>query len=424
MNRCVLLLALMPFSSPPAARAGELPRAEPAAVGLSAARLDALGPALAKLVDDGQVAGGVVLIARHGQVALVVPFGYRDLAARAPMAEDAIFAIASMTKPITCVAAMTLVERGKLRLEDPVADHLPELKGLRVLGDIKEDTPEGPATVPASRPITIRDLLTHTSGFAYGGFLSSDPRLGRAYDRAGVQARGLRTIAEQVGRLAGVPLAHQPGERWTYGLSHDVLGRVIEVASGRPLDEYLRETIFSPLDMRDTSFLVPEADRGRLATVYRAGLLGGKLTPLPIGPGSATLFSGGGGLYSTARDYARFAEMLRAGGELEGVRILKPETIAAMTTNQIGGKNALLLFKYGLGFGLVMAPGPDGKPAPARFFWGGIFSTNFWVDRRDDTVAVVMTQVLPTNHGGVDRIVRRAVEAAVEDGPKPEGRVR
>jgi CubicO group peptidase (beta-lactamase class C family) len=413
MNR-LLLMALALLLTPVASPAGELPRADPAAVGLSAEGLAGLKPALRKLVDDGQIAGGVALIARHGQVAYVEPFGFRDLATRAAMTEDTIFAIASMTKPITCVAAMTLVEGGKLGLDDPVAKYLPELKDLRVLGEAGNDTPEGPAMVPARRPITIRDLFTHTSGLAYGGFLSADRRLGRAYDQAGVQGRGLRTIAEQVERLAKVPLAHQPGERWTYGLSHDVLGRVIEVASGRRFDEYLQERVFGPLDLRDTSFAVPTAKRGRVATIYRTGLLGGALTPLPIGYGSETLFSGGGGLFSTARDYARFAQMLLNGGELDGVRILQPESIARMTTNQIGGKSALGLFKYGLGFGLEMVRPPGGgEPAPARYFWGGLFSTNFWVDPRNDVVAVILTQVLPTNHGGADRVLRRAVDAAI-----------
>ena len=210
--------------------------------------------------------------------------------------------------------------------------------------------------MPANRPITIRDLLSHTSGFTYGGMPTNDPRLGRSYARAGVDERGLKTIADQVARLAKVPLAHQPGEGWTYGLSHDVLGRVIEVVSGQSFDKYLQEHIFTPLDMHDTFFSVPEAKRDRVATIYRAGDKGA-LEALPRRYGSETFFSGGGGLFSTARDYTRFAQMLWNGGTLDGTRILKPETIATMTTNQIG-KHLAFMMKYGLGFGLMLGQDP------------------------------------------------------------------
>jgi CubicO group peptidase (beta-lactamase class C family) len=415
MGRLVLAAVVVVLMRVPVvAMAAELPRAEPGEVGLSAAKLAELTPELQKLVDQGKMPGGVVLVARHGKVVHLAAFGYRDLASKTPMTDDTIFAIASMTKPITCIALMTLVEEGKIGLDDPVSKYLPELAGLRVLGDAKDDTPTEIATVPAKRPVTIRDLLSHTSGFAYGGFLSFDVRLGRSYTRARVQEAGMKTIAEQVERLAKVPLAHQPGDGWTYGLSHDVLGRVIEVVSGQSFDAFLKERIFTPLDLRDTSFLVPESKRDRVATIYRGGLLG-SLNPLPRNFGSATFFSGGGGLLSTARDYSRFAQMLASRGELGGVRIVKPETIALMTTNQIGDRKALGLFQYGLGFGLEMTPGRDGgKPVLNRYFWGGLFSTNFWVDPRHDLVALVMTQVVPTNLDGSIRVLRQTVDGAIE----------
>ncbi len=268
------------------------------------------------------------------------------------------------------------------------------------------------------RPVTIRDLLSHTSGFAYGGILSFNARLGRIYDRVGVQRRDFKTIEEQMERLAKVPLAHQPGEGWTYGLSHDVLGRVVEVVSGKGLDPYLQERILQPLDLHDTFFFVPEEKRERVATIYRSGD-GGTLTPIPKNYGSTTFFSGGGGLFSTARDYTRFAQMMLNGGELDGVRILKPETIAMMTTNQLGDKDARIagipLGKYGLGFGLMMSPAKAGEPPVLnRYYWGGFFSTNFWIDPRHDLVAVIMTQVLPTNHGGAHEVFRRAVDSAIQ----------
>jgi CubicO group peptidase (beta-lactamase class C family) len=414
-NSLAALLFLIPLCAAPA---GELPKSEPAGVGLSAEKLRDLKPALQKLVDDGKIPGGVAVVARHGKVAYVTTFGYRDLPSKTPMTEDTIFAIASMTKPITCTAVMMLVEQGKLGLDDPVSKFIPELKELRVLGDAKDDTKAEVATVPAKRPVTIRDLLSHTSGFAYGGILSFNARLGRSYERAGVQRRDFKTIHEQVVRLAKVPLAHQPGEGWTYGLSHDVLGRVVEIVSGKGFGQYLQERIFQPLDMHDTCFFVPETKRERVATIYRSGD-GGTLTPIPKNYGSQTFFSGGGGLFSTARDYTRFAQMMLNGGELEGVRILKPKTIAIMTTNQIGDAEVrfggISLGKYGLGIGLLMSPAKAGSPPVLnRYYWGGFFSTNFWIDPRHDLVAVIMTQVLPTNHGGALEVFRRAVDSAIQ----------
>ena len=414
MCRIGLVASLVVTAVSSTCRAEELPKAEPAEVGLSAKALEGIEPALQKIVNDGEIAGAVALVMRHGKVAYVGVVGDRDLASDASMTEDTIFAIASMSKPITCVAAMTLVEAGTLGLDDPVGDYLPELKGQRVLGDPKDDVGDEIATVPADRPVTIRHLLAHTSGFAYGGFLAADPRLARAYERANVMDRDVKTIAEQVGRLAEVPLAHQPGAGWTYGLSHDVLGRVIEVVSGRGFDDYLQEHLFTPLDMTDTSFYVPESKRERLATIYRAGR-DGDLVEIPRDPGSETMFSGGGGLYSTARDYARFAQMLLDGGTLDGAQILRPESIELMITNQIGEKTAFG-GKYGLGFGLDFEPAGDGEePTLDLYHWGGLFSTNFWIDPRDDLVGVIMTQVLPTNHGDAIGTFGRIVAEAIED---------
>jgi CubicO group peptidase (beta-lactamase class C family) len=413
---CIFGLAAALVMVSAVARAGDLPKATPTEVGLSSEKLGALGPALQKLVDDGKIPGGVALVARHGKVAYIEAFGWRDIESKTAMTEDTIFAIASMSKPITAVAAMTLVDGGKLALDDPVEKYLPELKGLQVLGDEKDDAEGEIATVAAERPITVRDLFAHTSGISYGMSLggSGGGRLERAYKKAGVTGPQNRTIADQVGRLAHAPLAHQPGAGWTYGLSHDVLGRVIEVVSGQTFDKYLQETIFKPLDMHDTAFNVPKANRDRVATVYRAGTEG-KLEPLPKNYGSETFFSGGGGLFSTTRDYARFAQMLASGGELDGARIIKAESLAAMTTNQIGKHTVFGSGKYGLGFGLEMgSPAADGAPELRKYFWGGYFSTNFWVDPRHEVVAVIMTQVLPTNHGGALGVMRSGVDGAIE----------
>jgi CubicO group peptidase (beta-lactamase class C family) len=421
MVRFTALAAMVLLIPPHAVRGGELPKAEPEEVGLKGQRLAKIQPMLAKLVTDGKIPGGVAVVARNGKLAYVTTFGYRELANKTPMTEDTIFAIASMTKPITCTAAMTLVEQGKLGLNDPVSQFIAEMKDLRVLGSAKNDTATEVATVPARRPITIRDLLSHTSGFTYEGILpvlSFNARLARCYERAGVLRRDFKTLEEQVSLLAKVPLAHQPGEEWTYGLSHDVLARVIEVVSGKSFDQYLQERILKPLDMRDTSYFVPEGQRDRVATIY-AIANGGTLTAMPKNFGSKSFFGGGHGLFSTARDYTRFAQMISNGGELDGERILKADTIAMMKTNQIGKRDArigpLSLGKYGLGFGLILAPAePGGEPVLNRYYWGGYFSTNFWIDPRHDLVAVIMTQALPTNNGGASELFRTVVESAVQ----------
>jgi CubicO group peptidase (beta-lactamase class C family) len=417
MTRLISMTSMFLLVASATVTAGELPTCKPESVGLSAAKLDELKPELQKLVDEGKIPGAVALVVRHGKVAYQTTVGYRDVGTKTPMTADTIFAIASMTKPVTCIAAMMLVEQGKLGLDDPVEKYLPELKDLRVLGNVKDDTKDTLATVPIERPITVRQLFTHTSGFAYGfaiPMIGTSSRVLTAYTRGGLTPGTSKSLADLVDRLAKVPLAHQPGERWTYGLSHDVLGRVIEVVSGERLDRYLEERILKPLDMVDTSFLVPEAKRERVATIYRAAA-GKPLAAEPKRYGSATFFSGGGGLFSTIRDYTRFAQMLENGGELDGHRIVKPESIALMTTNQIGRLTALGFAKYGLGFGLVIGSGTDGgKPALNRYFWGGIFSTNFWVDPRHDLVAVIMTQVLPTNYGGAERVLSQVVEKSIQ----------
>jgi CubicO group peptidase (beta-lactamase class C family) len=417
MRRLILLVALAPLPLSPfvAAPAGELPRSKPDSVGLDPAKLGALKPALQKTVDEGKLAGAVALTARRGKVADVTVVGYRDLVTKVPMTENTIFAIMSMSKPITCVAAMTLVEQGKIGLDDPVGKYLPELKDLRVRGDAKNDTDKEIATVPAKRPVRVRDLLAHTSGFAYGSLLS-DPRLRDMYVHAGVEAPGQKTIASMVERLARVPLAHQPGEGWTYGLSHDVLGRVIEVASGQRFDVYLKDKVFTPLDMDDTSFFVPSTKQDRLATAYNAS--GHALSALPRTYGNETYFSGGGGLFSTARDYARFCQMLLDRGELEGVHVLKPETIALMTANQIGDIDAKIqgtdIGKYGLGFGVTWTGGTDGaKPILTGYGWAGFYSTQFRIQPERELVTVFMTQVLPTNLTIANEMFLPMVESAV-----------
>ena len=395
--------------------AADLPRVPPEQVGFRPSELGAVQTGLEKLVAGNKIPGALVLIARHGKVAYVTTVGCRDLAKKTPMTEDTIFAIASMTKPITCVAAMMLVEEGKLGLDDPVEKYLPEFKELRVLASAKDDTAAALATAPAKEKLLIRHLFSHTAGFSYGFPMmggETEKRMVRAYSKFNASEGKLKTISELPAVLVKLPLAHEPGEGWTYGLSHDVLGRVIEVVSGEPLDQFMNQRIFVPLDMTDTSFQVPEAKRDRVATVYSAG---SSLSALPKSFGSATYFSGGGGLFSTAHDFSRFAQMLLNGGEFEGKRVIKKDSLALMTSNQIGKHMAFGLLKYGLGFGLVNAPAPGGgKPGLDYYFWGGAYSTSFWVDPRRDVIGVLMTQVLPPNQA-VERMVHQAVNKAVEN---------
>jgi CubicO group peptidase (beta-lactamase class C family) len=399
--------------------AAELPRVEPKAVGLSEKKLDDIKPGLTKLVDEHKIAGAVVMVARHGKVAYVATAGYRDLANKAPMTEDTIFAIASMSKPITCVAAIMLVEQGKLSLDDPVDKYVPALKNLRVLGDAKDDTAAALATVPARQTMLVLHLFAHTSGFSYGFPMTGtemERRMMRAYSKANLSGARLGTISELPVELAKLPLAHEPGEDWTYGMSTDVLGRVIEVVSGQPLDQFLNDRIFVPLNMTDTSFFVPKDKRDRMATIYTTGSgAGGTLTALPRTFGSATYFSGGGGLFSTARDYSRFTQMLLNSGELEGKRFIKRDTLTLMTSSQIGKHMVFGILKYGLGFGLINVPAPGAaKPILDSYFWAGAYSTNFWVDPKRDIFGLVMTQVVPVTQSA-EQLLHQAVNSAVEN---------
>jgi CubicO group peptidase (beta-lactamase class C family) len=398
--------------------ADELPRVQPKEVGLSEKVLDDVKPGLERLIADNKIAGAVVVVARHGKLAHIEAVGYRDLASKAPMTDDTIFAIASMTKPITCIAAMLLVEEGKLSLDDPVEKFVPAFKNLGVLGDPKDDTAAALATVPVKRTMLVRHLFAHTSGLSYGVAMTgseTERRIIRAYSQAKLAEGKLKTISELPAELCRLPLAHEPGEGWTYGLSHDVLGYLIEAVSGQTLDQFLRDRIFAPLDMRDTFFFVPESKRDRVATVYATGEPpSGPLTARPRTFGSATYFSGGGGLFSTARDYSRFSQMLLNGGEFEGKRFVKRDTLTLMTSNQIGDQQAFGVMKYGLGFGLMFQPAAGAaEPVLDSFFWAGAYSTNFWVDPRRDIIGVVMTQVVPVTRD--TQIVHDVVNKSVEN---------
>jgi CubicO group peptidase (beta-lactamase class C family) len=403
------------------ALAAELPRGTPEQAGLSSQRLERVGEVLGAYIDTRQLAGGVVGVARQGKVVYLKSFGQMDVDSRTPMREDAIFRIASMTKPITSVAVMMLYEEGKLLLSDPLSKYIPEFKEPKVivLNDPK-DPKSGYTTVPARREITILDLLTHTSGISYR-FWGKVP-VAKLYEEAGV-SDGLSptagTIGEAVKRIAGVPLNNQPGEHWEYGLNTDVLGYLIEVVSGMSFDAFLKQRIFQPLDMRDTQFYVSEAQRPRVVSLYVPGQQGGIVkaadaetrwgdlvfaAALPYSQ-SRTYFSGGGGLSSTARDYLRFSQMLLNGGELDGQRILSPKSVALMASNHIGrisiwdyyspGAIGNLGDKFGLGFGVKSEAGQNELGSVGEYMWAGIFNTRFWIDPKEKMSIVFLGQVIP-----------------------------
>jgi CubicO group peptidase (beta-lactamase class C family) len=379
--------------------AGALPEAKPEDVGVSAPRLERLTQAMQRLVDNGELAGMVVLVARQGKLVYQKSFGMQDRAKAVPMGIDSIFRVYSMTKPVATVAAMILVEEGKLSLDEPVSKYLPEFKDMKV-GVESFDPSTGAQlfyTVPAKRQITVQDLLRHTSGFTYG--TTPKTQVQKLYGQAGVFSHKgtLETFCKE---LAKLPLQYEPGTVWEYGHSTDVLGRVVEVASGQPFDKFLAERIFKPLKMVDTAFDVPPAKRNRLAQP-QVDPQTGKMAELIDVTQPATFFAGGHGLTSTASDYLRFAQMLANGGELEGVRILGPRTIAFMTSDHVLGSGIERGsnwipgngYGFGLGFAVRRETGESTWPGSVgEFFWGGYAGTYFWVDPREQLVPVYMSQ--------------------------------
>ena len=375
-------------------------------VGFSVERLGRIDNAIQGYVDRGEVAGVVGLIARRGKVVYHKSFGYRDAEAEAPMSNDVIFRIASMTKPIASVAAMMLWEEGRFQLRDPVSKFLPEFADMRVALPVGPgDTARGPfKTIEATQPITVQQLLTHTAGLPnpYRGVtraLYSEVRENRAADG---------TVGDYVTALSKLPLNFEPGSHWEYGPATDVVGRLIEVLSGMSLDAYLKEKIFSPLGMNDTHFYLPKPKIPRLAALYQPDD-DGKIE-LQEKPNSNSrwvrephvYFSAGGGLVSTTTDYFRFHQMMLNGGELEGVRIVSPRTVRLMTSNHTGDKAVWLRgpgYGFGLGYSVTVDQGPSAMPnAEGTYGWGGAYCTVFWVDPVDEIVGILMTQVRPYTH--------------------------
>src|SRR5215216_4280462 len=385
----------------PAGYAQTLPRARPESVGLSSERLKRLSEALNGYVKDGKLSGGVALVARRGKVAYAEAFGQRDREAASPMREDSIFRIASQTKALVSVGVMILQEEGRLLISDPVGKYLPEFRETTVAVPKQGG---GYEVVKAKRPITIRDLLTHTAGVGYGGGVARD-RWEAAKITGWYFADRDEPVGATVTRMAALPFDAQPGEKWIYGYSTDILGALVERVSGQTLEQFLRARIFEPLGMKDTQFYLPESKAERLAVVYSAKEAGGlERAPEPGGmvgqgayvKGPRKSFSGGAGLLSTANDYARFLSMLLNGGELDGKRLLGRKSVELMTTDHLNGVSFREGQGFGLGFSVVKDLGSRGQPGSVgEYGWGGAYHSTYWVDPKEQLVVVYFTQLIP-----------------------------
>jgi len=410
--------------------AGLVTTARPEDVGLSSERLDRIHDAVQRHIDAGSISGAVTLVARHGKIAHLEAHGLMDIESKRAMPKDGVFRLASMSKPITAVAVMMMVEEGKVRLSDPVSRFIPEFKSMKVAvakpnargGGAAPASSGGPGgrggpppevdLISATREITIRDLLTHGSGLMSNG-------LGNATAGAAATRGPDDTLATYIPKLGAVALDFQPGTLWRYsGLAgFDVLSRVVEIASGKPYDQFLRERLFDPLGMKDTGFALTPAIQPRLVTLYRRGQNGLERVPDQSGLSSATYFSGAGGLVSTAEDYAQFATMLVNGGELNGRRYLSPRTIELMASNHTGemagGQMGMSPKGIGFGLGVQVVEDPvaaDRRVSKGAWGWAGAYGTNVHIEPAADMVQIILMQ---TSTPALQRDFENAVAQAI-----------
>ena len=379
----------------------------PESVGFSSKRLSRVNRFMQSYIDGGKLASGLTMLARRGEVFHFQPYGVLDFESGAPVERDTIFRFYSMTKPITSVAVMMLYEEGHFSLDDPVGKFIPELASLKLFDGMGET---GMRFVAQERPITIRHLLTHTAGLSYG--FHQDSPVETMYRAADVTNPD-STLQEMAEKLGSLPLVNQPGTKWRYSVATDVLGYLVQVVSGQPFDEFLRERIFAPLGMPDTAFYAPEEKLHRVATVYTAR--NGGIAPandVLVGRFTRphTLFSGGGGLVSTASDYMRFCQMLLNGGILGDARLLAPKTVEMMRSNHltddmrpfaVGQSNASDTkgCGFGLGFRVVMDIAQHGIIGSNGIYsWGGAASTVFWIDPAEELIAILLTQFMPSSY--------------------------
>ena len=408
-----------------------LPKAnKPEDVGFSSERLKRVTDAFQSEVDKGAIPGAVVLIARNGKIAYLEAFGFQNRENKEPMKTDAIFRIASMSKPITSVAVMMLVEEGKIQLLDPVSHYLPEFKGVQV-GVEKLNTTTGNSELigePPRQEMTIQDLLRHTSGLTYGIFGKSLVK--QAYNEANLFDRN-QTLAEFVSKIAKLPLAYHPGTTWEYSHSTDVLGRIVEVVSGVTLDQFVADRIAKPLGLSDTGFYVPAEKLDRLAETQIDPTTGKRWPTFDV-TNRPNWLAGGSGMVSTAADYVRFAQMLLNGGELDQVRLLSPRTVSFMTSDHLWPGVAfspvtLNLFEplgiaptpkvgqgFGLGFVVRTQEGRNPMPgSPGEYFWAGIWGTAFWVDPKEKLITVLMMQAAPLQARYYRSLIRNLTSQAL-----------
>ena len=403
-------------------------RIEPEAAGFSAKRLKNTDELIQDWVTKGYMNGAVALVIRDGKIAYYKAFGYDNIQKKKPFEVNTIFRIASQTKAITSVAVMMLFEEGKFLLDDKISDYIPEFANAQVL--VKFNPADSSFTTrPAKRQVTIRDLLTHTSGIGYAQIGSNEQNA--IYAKHGVVGGiGVNNIylADKMKILGKLPLFHDPGAEWTYGLNTDVLGYLVEVVSGMSLDDFFRKKIFEPLGMNDTYFYLPPEKYSRLATLYSEDdngrlketenpyRLNGNMNPhFPATRG--TYFSGGGGLSSTILDYAIFLQMLLNNGTYNGVRILSSNSVRMMTSNQIGDMKLWgdESSKFGLGFGITTEKGSSKLPLQAGAYeWGGMFATTYWVDPKEKMVALFYRNIFPTSHGELSDKFKVQVYQAIE----------
>lgn len=412
--------------------AQNIPTAKPEDVGMSSARLKNVKASLQAEVDKGNIPGAVVMINRKGKLVYSEVVGYQDKSANKAMSKDSIFRIYSMTKPLASVAAMILVEEGKMQLADPISKFMPEFANMQVSVGTKDSGGNMEySLVPAAKPITVQDLLRHTSGIGYPE-ITSNPNIKKAYTDAGLYVAGGTdydqrrvTPQEMIAGIAKAPLSTQPGTNWEYGMSVDLLGRVVEVVSGKRLGDFLQDRVFTPLQMKDTAFSVPADKKSRIAEPFATDPFNKapiKLLDVTIKPSND---SGGAGAAGTAGDYMNFASMMLNGGELNGQRILSPMTVNLMASDMLGNRTTVPLspgqllmgvdgYTFGLGFMVRQGQGlasVDGSPG--EYMWAGAAGTFFWIDPKEQLAVVVMSQVPGPIRPYYRRMIKQLVSSAV-----------
>ncbi len=427
MQKFLFLLAFVALQLPVVLAQKIIPAVTPEAAGFSTERLKRVDREMNEWVQKGWMQGGAAMIIRNGKIAWYKAVGYDDLDTKAAMQKEGIFRIASQTKAITSVAIMVLFEEGKLLLDDPVSKYIPAFKKQQVL-DKFNSADTSYTTVPAKKEVTIRELLTHTSGIGYAQIGSKEANAIYAKHNltAGVGVQQDKLL-DAMNRLGKLPLMHQPGEKWTYGLNSDLLGCLVEVISGMTLDDFFRTRIFEPLGMKDTYFLVPAEKSTRLVNLYKEdstgklikadkNMLNDAVVTSNYPLVRSTYYSGGAGLSATIYDYAIFLQMLLNNGQYNGKRILSRNAVRMMTMNQIGDLQLRGDDKFGLGFQIISDRGSARTPARAgTFSWGGAFATSYWVDPKEKIVLLFYRQLQNTTHGDVVEKFRALTYQAIAD---------